>query len=60
MAIRIYSLPCNRVGRNIVALLLQNPSVKVIKLSARRQCLQIAVSDGYQIVDRVLTRFGLR
>lgn len=60
MSIRVYSLPCNQIGRAIVTHLIQNPNVKILKLSARPHYLQVTVTEGYQTVERVMIRFGLR
>lgn len=60
MNIRVYSLPCNQIGRAIVAHLTQNSNVKILKLSARPHYLQVTVTEGYQTVERVMIRFGLR
>lgn len=56
----IYSLPRNEIGRAIVMRLTQNPSVHILKLSARPNALLITVVDGHHIVERVLARFGIK
>lgn len=60
MSIRKYILPRNEFGRNIIAILLDKPNINIVKLSVRREGLEITVSKGYPTVERILSHFGLR
>lgn len=60
MIIRKYILPSNQIGRSIIAVLLDKPNINIVKLSVRKEGLEITVSKGYPTVERILSRFNIR